>query len=128
MKKLFVALLISLIIPAALTHTAEAAISDYFVDSTWLSQHLGEVTVVDVRVAPKYFLGHIDGAVHIDKKEFLSLRQGVKSLVPTTAEARILFDRYGITDAPVLRSRLRWRPRWWRSNNSGFDCEDVPSG
>ena len=102
MKKFFVALLISLIIPAALAHTAEAAISDYFVDSTWLSQHLGEVTVVDVRVAPKYFLGHIDGAVHIDKKEFLSLRQGVKSLVPTTAEARILFDRYGITPETTI--------------------------
>ena len=87
MKKLLVALFIALAIPVALAHTAQAAISDYFVDTTWLSGRLGEVTVVDVRVGPKYLLGHIEGAVHINKKEFLSLRRGVKSLVPTAAEA-----------------------------------------
>jgi len=97
MKKLLITLLISLIVPAALAHTAEAAISDYFVDTPWLSSHLDEVTVVDVRVGPKYLLGHIDGALHIDKKEFLSFRQGVKSLIPIVKEAQNLFDRYGIT-------------------------------
>lgn len=97
MKKLYIALLISLIIPAALAHTAAAAISDYFVDTSWLSTRVNEVTVVDVRVGTKYLLGHIDGALHIDKKEFLSLRRGVKSLIPTVGEAQELFDRYGIT-------------------------------
>ena len=97
MKKLYIALLISLIIPAALAHTAAAAISDYFVDTSWLSTRVNEVTVVDVRVGTKYLLGHIDGALHIDKKEFLSLRRGVKSLIPTVGEAQELFDRYGFT-------------------------------
>ena len=97
MKKLYIALIISLIVPAALAHTAAAAISDYFVDTSWLSERVDEVTVVDVRIGPKYLLGHIDGALHIDKKEFLSFRQGVKSLIPTVGEARSLFDRYGIT-------------------------------
>jgi thiosulfate/3-mercaptopyruvate sulfurtransferase len=97
MKKLFIALLIALIIPAALAPAAKAAISDYFVDTSWLSEHVDEVTVVDVRVSPKYLLGHIDGAFNIDKKEFLSFRQGVKSLVPTVREAQNLLDRYGIT-------------------------------
>ena len=96
MKKLLIALLISLIVPAALAHTAAAAISDYFVDTSWLSTRVNEVTVVDVRVGPKYLLGHIDGAIHIDKKEFLSFRRGVKSLIPTVGEAQELFDRYGI--------------------------------
>ncbi len=97
MKKLYIALIISLIVPAALAHTAAAAISDYFVDTSWLSSRLDDVTVVDVRVGPKYLVGHIDGALHIDKKEFLSFRQGVKSLIPTAGEAQNLFDRYGIT-------------------------------
>ena len=102
MKKLFIALLISLIVPVALAHTAEAAISDYFVDSSWLSTRLDEVTIVDVRVGPKYLIGHIDGALHVDKKEFLSFRQGVKSLIPTVAEAQNLFNRYGITPGTTV--------------------------
>ena len=102
MKKLFIALIISLIVPAALAHTAQAAISDYFVDTSWLSTRVDEVTVVDVRVGPKYLLGHIDGALHIDKKEFLSFRQGVKSLIPTAGEARSLFERYGITPGSTV--------------------------
>jgi thiosulfate/3-mercaptopyruvate sulfurtransferase len=97
MKKLYIALIISLIVPAALAHTAAAAISDYFVDTSWLSTRLDDVTVVDVRVGPKYLGGHIDGALHINKKEFLSFRQGVKSLIPTVAETQNLFDKYGIT-------------------------------
>jgi thiosulfate/3-mercaptopyruvate sulfurtransferase len=102
MKKLYIALLISLIDPAALAHTAAAAISDYFVDTSWLSARLDDVTVVDVRVGPKYLLGHIEGAHHIDKKEFLSFRRGVKSLIPTVKEAQNLFDRYGITPGTTV--------------------------
>ena len=97
MKKLIVLIIISLIVPAALANTAVAAISDYFVDTPWLSTRLDKVTVVDVRAGTKYLLGHIDGALHIDKKEFLSKRSGVKSLIPTVSEAKSLFDRYGIT-------------------------------
>jgi len=102
MKKLYIALLISLIVPAALADTATAAISDYFVDTSWLSTRVDEVTVVDVRVGPKYLLGHIDGALHIGKKEFLSFRQGVKSLIPTVGEASSLFEKYGITPATTV--------------------------
>jgi len=97
MKKIIYTLLIALVIPFALSQTAVAAISDYFVDTPWLSQRLHEVVVVDVRVGPKYLLGHIDGAVHIDKQDFLSFRRGVKSLVHTVGETQSLLDRYGIT-------------------------------
>lgn len=102
MKKLYIALIISLIVPAATAHTAEAAISDYFVDTSWLSTRLDEVTLVDVRIGPKYLLGHIDGALHIDKKEFLSFRQGVKSLIPTAEEIQNLFEKYSITPATTV--------------------------
>ncbi len=76
--------------------TAHSALSDYFVDTDWLANQKGETQVVDVRVIPLYLLGHIDQAVHIDKQEFLSTRDGVKSLVPTVTEFEALMDRYGI--------------------------------
>lgn len=79
------------------TVPAQAALDDFFVDTAWLADHFTEVKVVDVRVAPLYLLGHIDQAVHIDKKEFLETRGGVKSLIPTVAEFEALMDRYGIT-------------------------------
>jgi thiosulfate/3-mercaptopyruvate sulfurtransferase len=75
----------------------QAALGDFFVDTAWLAHNREQVRVVDVRVAPLYFLGHIDQAIHIDKENFLSLRGGVKSLVPTVAEFEALMDRYGIT-------------------------------
>ena len=122
MKKLIIALLISLIVPAATAYNAQAAISDYFVDTSWLSSRLDEVIVVDVRIVPKYLLGHISGALHIDKKEFLSFRQGVKSLIPTAGEARSLFERYGITPGTTVvvyaehsnpySARLAWTLRY----------------
>jgi thiosulfate/3-mercaptopyruvate sulfurtransferase len=76
---------------------ARAALNDYFVNTEWLAKKRPSVRIVDVRVAPLYLLGHIDGAVHVDKKEFLSERSGVKSLVPTVAEFEALLERYGIT-------------------------------
>lgn len=76
---------------------AQAALGDFFVDTTWLAANRKEVTVVDVRVAPLYLLGHIDQAIHIDKEHFLATRSGVKSLIPTTSEFEILMDRFGIT-------------------------------
>ncbi|BCR04555.1 hypothetical protein DESUT3_16240 [Desulfuromonas versatilis] len=77
--------------------TANAALQDYFVSSDWLAKQRSQVTVVDVRVAPLYLLGHVDGALHIDKENFLFTRNGVKSLVPTVAEFEALMDRFGIT-------------------------------
>ncbi len=82
--------------------SANASLSDYFVETAWLAEQGNRVRVVDVRVAPLYFLGHIDGAIHIDKKEFLATRDSVKSLVPTTDEFEALMDRYGITPETVV--------------------------
>lgn len=75
---------------------ANAALSDYFASTDWLSENRGKVAVVDVRVLPRYLLGHIDGALHIDKSEFLVERRGVESLVPTAAEVAKLLEKYGI--------------------------------
>ncbi len=47
--------------------TAYASLSDFFVGTDWLSENRQDVVVVDVRVAPLYLLGHIDGALHIDQ-------------------------------------------------------------
>ena len=76
---------------------ALAGLEDFFVSTDWLDEHRQEVTVVDVRVTPLYFLGHIDEALSIPKEEFLSTRGGIKSLVPTVSEFEALMDRYGIT-------------------------------
>ncbi len=99
-----------------------AALGDYFVDTAWLAANRDRVAVVDVRVAPKYYLGHVDGAVRMDKAEFLETRRGVKSLVPTAAGFEALMDRYGITpDTTVVAyaeddnpyaARLVWTLRY----------------
>ncbi|HKL26497.1 MAG TPA: sulfurtransferase [Desulfuromonadales bacterium] len=81
---------------------AFAALSDYFVDTAWLADNIERVKVVDVRVTPLYLLGHIDGAIHIDKNEFLFSRNGVKSLIPTVEEFESLMDRFGITPDTVV--------------------------
>lgn len=74
-----------------------ASLKDYFVDTKWLSANKEFVKIADVRVSPLYLLGHIDGAFNIDKSEFLSKRDNVKSLVPTLEEFETLMTKYGIT-------------------------------
>lgn len=88
------ALALVLMLPA---FPAAAAIEDYFVDTAWLAKNRQGIKVVDVRVAPLYFVGHIDEALHIDKAEFLSARGTLKNLVPTVAEFESLMNRFGIT-------------------------------
>lgn len=77
--------------------TASAALSDYFISTSQLAAASEGVKVVDVRVAPLYFAGHIDGAVHLGKSEFLDTRRGVRSLVPTVARFERLMDSLGIS-------------------------------
>lgn len=101
---------------------SRAALGDIFVTSDWLAANKGAVTVVDVRVAPLYLVGHIDGALHLDKDQFLFTRNGVKSLAPTTAEFEALMDRFGITpqtavvayaeDNNPYAARLVWTLRY----------------
>jgi len=115
---------------------SQAALSDYFVDSTWLAQNSGSVRIVDVRVGPKYLLSHIPGAVHIGKSEFLMTRYGVKSLVPDGKDLGKLLDRYGITndttvvayaeDSNPYSARFVWMLRYHGHEKSyvldgGFD-------
>lgn len=80
-----------------MTGTAAAGLNDYFVDTDWLESNRDQVTVVDVRRQPFYLLGHIDGALHVERDAFLSLRSGVKSLVPTATEFQAMMSRLGIT-------------------------------
>lgn len=96
-KVLSISVLFLLMVSGLAAEKATAALSDYFVSTQWLAENRKAVTVVDVRVSPLYFLGHVDGALHIDKKEFLSTRGGVRSLIPTVQEFEDLMDRFGIT-------------------------------
>lgn len=103
MRKVVSNLVLVISFLAVLAGTAAAGLGDYFVTTEWLSKNLEKVTIVDVRVGPKYLLGHIDGAVQINKAEFLQTRGGVKSLVPDTRTLEKLMDRYGITkDTTVI--------------------------
>ena len=94
--------ILALTFALALPGISVAALSDYFVDTEWLAQNIDQVKVVDVRVTPLYLLGHIDGAIHIDKKDFLFTRNEVKSLIPTVEEFESLMDRFGITPDTVV--------------------------
>ncbi|MBE0596049.1 MAG: sulfurtransferase [Desulfuromonadales bacterium] len=93
----FRTLTFTLLLLAATALPAAAALDDFFVDTAWLAKNRAQTVVVDVRVAPLYLVGHIDGALHLDKEKFLATRQGVKSLIPTASEFEALMDAYGIT-------------------------------
>jgi thiosulfate/3-mercaptopyruvate sulfurtransferase len=93
----------TLLLQVAASTPVLAGLTDYFVDTAWLESNLDTVRVVDVRGAPLYLLGHVEGAVSITKGEFLEKRRGVKSLVPQVADFESLMDRYGITpDTTVI--------------------------
>ena len=81
---------------------ATAALSDYFVETQWLEANSSSVKVIDVRVEPLYLLGHIDGAIHIPRSEFLFTRDGVKSLIPTVSEFESMMTRFGISEEDTV--------------------------
>ncbi len=82
---------------------ADAALEDYFVSSDWLAKQRAQVVVVDVRRLPFFVLGHIDGAYHVDRAEFLETRNNVKSLVPQAEALAALLSRLGVTaETPVV--------------------------
>ena len=102
MKKVVGSLIFGFTLLIVFAGPAAADLTDYFVSAEWLSETKDNVTVVDVRIGPKYLLGHIDGAIHIDKTQFLKKREGVKSLVPDARELARLLDRYGIGKDTVV--------------------------
>lgn len=91
--KLFVPALAVLVLPAL----AVAGLDAYFVGTDWLAANRDKAVVIDVRKGPLYLLGHIDGAHNVDRSEFLSTRDGVKSLIPTLGEFAALLSRLGVT-------------------------------
>ncbi len=130
---------------------AQAALGDYFVDTQWLAANRDKVAVLDVRNAPLYLLGHIDGAINVEKDRFLQTRNGVKSLVPTAAEIRDLLGSLGLTSASTVvvyaeddnpySARLVWTLRYHGHNKAfvldggydkwkmeGREISLVPSG
>jgi len=102
MQRIFLSLLVVVFVSLSGV-PAEAALGDYFVSSDWLVKNRDQVVVVDVRRLPLYVLGHIDGAAHVDRGEFLETRNGVKSLVPQTKALIALLNRLGVTaQTPVV--------------------------
>lgn len=79
-----------------------AALGDYFVTTDWLASNREQVVVVDVRKAPLYLLGHIDGAHNVERSRFLQTRNQVKSLVPTAAAMAELLSSLGVTPDSTL--------------------------
>ena len=129
MKNLKVLALTAFIITATLAPMkTHAGLNDYFVDTEWLSANKESVKIADVRATPLYLLGHIDGALNIDKSEFLSKRDNVKSLVPTLEEFEALMTKYGITpqttvvayaeDDNPYAARFVWMLRYHGHSNS----------
>lgn len=97
--KLFVPVLAVLFLP---TFSA-AGLDDYFVSTEWLAANRDKAVVIDVRKFPLYLLGHIDGAHNLDRAEFLTTRDGVKSLIPVVSDVETLLGRLGVTpETPVV--------------------------
>ncbi len=106
----------------ALPGLGHAALGDYFVSTDWLQANRDEVVVIDVRKAPLYLLGHVDGALNVERGRFLQTRNQVKSLVPTAADFRALLSELGVTpqstivvyaeDKNPYSARLVWTLRY----------------
>ena len=74
-----------------------AGLNEYFVSTQWLAENRENSVVIDVRKSPFYLIGHVDGAFHVKRSDFLETRNGVKSLVPGSAKISTLLGRLGVT-------------------------------
>ena len=100
MKRVFTVLIVLLAISVG---TSYASLDNYFVSTEWLIDNRDQALVLDVRRVPLYMLGHIDGAQHVSRDQFLSTRNEVKSLVPDFADIALLLGSLGATqDTPVV--------------------------
>ena len=116
-------ILIAALLLAGIPTLASAALQDYFVQTDWLNENRAQVVVLDARQTPLFLLGHIEGAHHVPRSEFLDKRNGVKSLVPTTTAFEALMEKYGITpettvvtyaeDNNPYAARLAWTLRYY---------------
>ena len=112
---------------AGLPALASAALGDYFVQTDWLIENRSQVVVLDARQTPLFLLGHIEGAHHLPRSEFLDKRDGVKSLVPTSTAFESLMEEFGITpettvvtyaeDSNPYAARLAWTLRYHGHEN-----------
>ena len=112
----------------ALPGVGHAALSDYFVSTDWLESNREKSVVLDVRKAPFYLLGHIDGAHSVERSQFLETRNQVKSLVPSAAAITEMLSSLGVTpetplvvyaeDANPYAARLVWTLRYHGHKNS----------
>lgn len=85
------------------TGVSHASLDNYFVSTQWLAENREQALVIDVRRAPLYWLGHIDGAQHVDRDYFLETRNQVVSLVPGLDAMKALLGGLGATqDTPVV--------------------------
>ena len=113
---------ITVLLLAGLPTLASADLQDYFVQTGWLDENRAQVVVLDARQTPLFLLGHIEGAHHVPRSEFLDKRNGVKSLVPTTTAFEALMEKLGITpettvvtyaeDNNPYAARLAWTLRY----------------
>lgn len=100
MKRFLTVLLALLTVSVGTSH---ASLDNYFVSTEWLVDNRDQALVLDVRRAPLYWLGHIDGAQHVDRAQFLSTRNDVVSLIPDFADITALLGSLGATqETPVV--------------------------
>lgn len=125
MKKFISTLMAFTVFGAGASH---ASLDNYFVSTEWLVENRDQVLVIDVRRAPLYWLGHIDGAQHVDRDYFLETRNQVVSLVPGLEAMKNLLGELGATqDTPVVvyaeddnpyAARLVWTLHYHGHTNS----------
>ena len=124
--KKFITLTILLL--AGLPTLVSAALGDYFAQTSWVTENRSNVVILDARQTPLFLIGHIEGAHHLPRSEFLDKRNGVKSLVPTTTAFEALMEKFGITaettvityaeDGNPYAARLAWTLRYHGHNKT----------
>ncbi len=115
--------IISSLLLVGLPALVNAALNDYFVQTDWLAVNRAQVVILDARQTPLFLVGHIEGAHHVPRSEFLNTRSGVTSLVPTSTAFETLMEKLGITpettvvtyaeDNNPYAARLAWTLRYY---------------
>jgi len=113
---------LTILLLVGLPTLASAALGDYFAQTDWLAENRSNVVILDARQTPLFLIGHIEGAHHLPRSEFLNKRNGVKSLVPTVTDFEALMEKLGITtettvityaeDGNPYAARLAWTLRY----------------
>lgn len=112
--------------------SAIAAMSNYFVETSWVAANKARILIIDTRAETEYTAGHIPGAINVPSNTFYFSRyEGenatqVLYMAPTPTEFIALVDSWGVKpstivvaygdDVDPMPSRLTWTLKLYGHN------------